>query len=127
MVGAKHGAKWSNVAETEGPEGPIVLLKLRAPTVVSNDSEKGGFRAVHGPGPAAVLRGNEPHRATRYGGLRGVPEPVTARNEMGVLITASEVAPVTVTAGDVATVPVTAGGGGVRAGHGRGRGVTCAG
>ena len=62
-----------------------------------------------GPGPAAVLRGNEPHRATRCGGRRGVHEPGTARDEVGVLITANEVTPVPITAGDVATVPVTAG------------------
>ena len=54
-----------------------------------------------GPGPVAVLRGNEPRRATRCGGRRGVHEPVTARDEMGVPITANEVTPVPITAGDV--------------------------
>ena len=69
-------------------------------------------RAGSGPGPAAVLRGHEPHRATRCGGRRGVHEPVTARDEVGVPITANEVTPVqisAITAGNVATVPVTAG------------------
>ena len=40
---------------------------------------------------------------------RGIHEPVTARDEVGVTVTVIEVAPVPVTAGDVATVPVTAG------------------
>ena len=62
---------------------------------MSADSEKEGCRVVCGPGPAAVLQleGNEPHRATRCGGRRGVLEPVTARDEIGVRITASDVAP----------------------------------
>ena len=62
-----------------------------------------------GPGPAAVLRGTQPHRATRCGGRSGVREPVTARDEEDVSITPDEVTPVPITAGDVATVPVTAG------------------
>ena len=74
------------------------MRELRAPTVVSADS-----------GPAAVLRGSGPHRATRCGGRRGVRERVTARDEVAVMVTVIEVAPVPVTAGDVATVPVTAG------------------
>ena len=56
-----------------------------------------------------MLRGSWSRRATRCGGRLGVHEPVTARDEMGVMVTAIEVAPVPITAGDVATVPVTAG------------------
>ena len=56
-----------------------------------------------------MLRGTEPHHATRCGGRPGVHEPVTARDEEGVSITLDEVTPVPITAGDVVTVPVTAG------------------
>ena len=83
------------------------MRELRAPTVVSADSEGSGPAAARGP--AAVLRGSGPHRATRCGGRRGVHERVTARDEVAVMVTVIEVAPVPVTAGDVATVPVTAG------------------
>ena len=83
------------------------MRKLRAPTTVSADSEGTGPAAARGP--AAVLRGSGPHRATRCGGRRGVHERVTARDEVAVMVTVIEVAPVPVTAGDVATVPVTAG------------------
>ena len=83
------------------------MRELRAPTVVSADSE--GSEPAAARGPAAVLRGSGPHRATRCGGRRGVHERVTARDEVAVMVTVIEVAPVSVTAGDVATVPVTAG------------------
>ena len=83
------------------------MRKLRAPTTVSADSEGSGPAAARGP--AAVLRGSGPRRATRCGGRQGVHEPVTARDEVGVTVTVIEVAPVPITAGDVATVPVTAG------------------
>ena len=83
------------------------MQKLRAPTTVSADSEGSGPAAARGP--AAVLRGSGPRRATRCGGRLGVHEPVTARDEVAVPVTAIEVAPVPITAGDVATVPVTAG------------------
>ena len=73
----------------------------------SADSERSGPAAARGP--AAVLRGSGPRRATRCGGRLGVHEPVTARDEEGVSITPDEVTPVLITAGDVATVPVTAG------------------
>ena len=48
-----------------------------------------------------VVRGNEPHGATRCGGRRGVPAPVTAREAMDVPFTAGEVEPVPTTAGDL--------------------------
>ena len=74
-----------------------------------------------------MLQGSKPHHATRCCGRRDVHKPVTARDEVGVLITAIEVAPMPVTAGDVATMPLTAVEGGVRADHGGGRGMTCTG
>ena len=83
------------------------MRELRAPTVVSADSEGSGPAVARGP--AAVLRGSGPQRATRCDGRRGVRERVTARDEVAVMVTAIEVAPVPVTAGDVATGPVTAG------------------
>ena len=83
------------------------MRELRAPTTVSADSERSGPAAARGP--AAVLRGSGPRRATRCSGRLGVHEQVTARDEVGVTVTVIEVAPVPITAGDVATVPVTAG------------------
>ena len=77
------------------------MRRLRAPAVESASSEGGDKPGRLCPGPAAVLRGTQPHRATRCGGRRGVHEPVTARDEVGVPITANEVTPVPITAGDV--------------------------